>query len=63
MRLRHLLVIGALLAVVAPATASASLTSTQKKAIQKVGSDSYIYGYGPVYMQRNVTRFPANMVV
>ena len=46
------------------ATSSASaLTSSQKTAIQKVGSDAYIYGYAPVYMQRNVARFPADRVV
>lgn len=49
--------------LMAAPTASASLSASQKTAIQKVGSAAYIYGYGPVYMQRNVARFPANMVV
>ena len=53
----------ACLTLVVVPTASAALTSSQKTAIQKVGSDAYVYGYAPVYMQRNVARFPANMVV
>ncbi|MCX6394080.1 MAG: DUF1254 domain-containing protein [Solirubrobacterales bacterium] len=61
---RMLLVLFTAMAVLAvPTTASASLSTTQKKAIQKVGSDAYMYGYAPVYMQRNVSRFPANMVI
>ncbi len=60
--LKTILVTGCM-ALTAVPTASASLTSSQKAAIQKVGSNAYIYGYAPVYMQRNVARFPANMVV
>ena len=61
---RMLLVLFTAMAVLAvPATASASLSTAQKKAIQKVGSDAYLFGYAPVYMQRNVSRFPANMVI
>lgn len=57
------LLASACLALAIAPTASAALTSSQKAAIQKVGSDAYIYGYAPVYMQRNVARFPANMLV
>lgn len=57
-------VVGSSLVALAVApSASAALTSAQKSAIRKVGSDAYVYGYAPVYMERNVARFPANMLV
>jgi len=63
-RFRQLLTVGVIAAAVMPATASAaSLTSSQKKAIEKVGANAYTYGYAPVYMQRSVSRFPQNMVI
>lgn len=62
MLFRTLLAAGAAVAVTVPATASA-LTTTQKKAIQKVGADAYTYGYAPVYMKRNMSRFPSNYVL
>ena len=62
-RANLLLALAAMVILAVPTTASASLSSAQKKAIQKVGSDAYIYGYAPVYMSRNVNRFPQNMVL
>jgi len=61
--IRSVLLICALALTAVPATASAALSASQKKAIAKAGYDSYMYGYGPVYMNRNVNRFPLNMVV
>lgn len=61
-RFRQMLALGIIAAAVVPASASA-LTTSQKKAIQKVGANAYTYGYAPVYMQRNVSRFPQNMVI
>ena len=62
-RFRHLFAIGMVAAAAVPATASAALTSSQKKAIEKVGANAYTYGYAPVYMDHNVARFPQNMVI
>ena len=62
-RLTGLAIFAALAAAAVPSTASASLSTTQKKAIAKVGYDSYMYGYAPVYMNRNLNRFPADMVL
>ena len=60
---RVLAATAAALSLAVPVTASASLTATQKKAIQKVGADAYTYGYAPVYMKRNMSRFPSNYVL
>ena len=61
--LTGLAIFAALAVAAVPSTASAWLSTTQKKAIAKVGYDSYMYGYAPVYMNRNLNRFPADMVL
>ena len=45
------------------AGSATALTTTQKKAIQKVGSNAYIYGYAPVYMNTSISRFPTNALL
>jgi len=62
-RVRSVLVVSLLVAAIAPAGASAALTSAQKTSIRKAGAEAYTYGYAPVYMKRNMDRFPANMVL
>ena len=46
-----------------PVGAQAKLTRAQRISAEAAGYQAYLYGYAPVYMNRNVLRFPQNMIL